>query len=815
MTANLFDTIWKNALLCVTYALVGYSVITLAKSGGYISPIWPSSGIALAAVLLFGSRLWIGAALGSFVLNYFTIEFHLPVLTAATMGLGVGLQALFGKAILTKCKTFEPGFIDEQSVVTFIVFGGVLSTLVSATVASMALYISDLMPLSELLSNWLVWWLGDTFGILLVTPVIISLISSQKDSWKGRVFIVNMSFLIMIALTAFVFSLSRTQEVQRLNNMLNQQFIALTNAFESQVDSHLAALQALANLSHVENPIADPKYDIFVRALLRQNSGFKAVSWNSLVHLTQLSKYEQSLSAKFNRPFKVLERDESGYLVPVSARDKYVVIEAVEPLAPYAHILGFDAYSEPVRKAAFDQAIRSGSLSATTVASLIQSEAKQPSILIFIPHSDHNRIQGFVTGVVDLHQLIDRTFHGIDLSGLQLKIDSLGATPGEVTELFKHNFNYVSELKTDFQHATTDFSPEQWRRSTIINLGNKQFQLVMLPSQDWLDSRKAPTPWFLLIFCIVLTVIIGAHVLVITGKHHMLSQLAFERERANQALSQSNDDLNTALLQLKEAQKQLVEQEKYASLGHLVSGLAHEINTPVGISVTASSTLRETSHQLIQSLDAGNLTKQELSDLLHQMHESSSLVVRNNTRAAALVERFKQLTMEKDEQQRCTFDLKQHLEKLILSFSEVIALDQHEILCHCPGLALSSYPNIFTFIFKYLIDNSLEHGFDKQKRGQIKIDLDYNDDALVIHYRDNGVGMDEETAKQIFSPFYTTKRSSGATGLGGTIFFNVATQVMKGKVECESQLGKGVFVSLVLPWDEDTLVKLEDSALGD
>lgn len=257
------------------------------------------------------------------------------------------------------------------------------------------------------------------------------------------------------------------------------------------------------------------------------------------------------------------------------------------------------------------------------------------------------------------------------------------------------------------------------------------------------------------------------------------------------------------LNRLKVTQKKLVEKEKFAELGHLVAGVAHEINTPIGISVTGSTLLGEEVDALLKKIDEGSLRKSKLSEKLSKIKEIARLIHNNNTRSATLVERFKELAINKDSEIRKVFSLKQMLEDLIGDMSP--KTKPHHVVVNCPEILIDSYQAIFSYIFQYLIFNSIEHAFIEKEAGEITIDVDLEDDSIQIYYVDNGAGMKKEVLKNIFVPFYTTKRNQGATGLGGAIFFNIVTQILNGSVDYSSSVNQGVQIKVRIPTLNDSL----------
>ncbi|WP_462148095.1 protein kinase domain-containing protein [Pseudoalteromonas gelatinilytica] len=252
------------------------------------------------------------------------------------------------------------------------------------------------------------------------------------------------------------------------------------------------------------------------------------------------------------------------------------------------------------------------------------------------------------------------------------------------------------------------------------------------------------------------------------------------------------NDLEESLKQLKLTQNHLVESEKMASLGRLVAGVAHELNTPLGVSVTASSNLLELIEQLRVAFEEQTLTRKDFVSSIANINEAGSIVYRNLNRAAELVANFKLVAVDTSNDEEREINLKEYLTDLVSSLSPALKKGHHSIQIDCnDDLVIKVDPGVIAHIFTNLILNSLIHGFENTQEGQINITAVLEGSNLKIHFRDNGKGMSKEVQSKIFEPFYTTKRGSGGSGLGMNIVYNLIVQKLKGTISCHSEIGKG------------------------
>jgi len=266
-------------------------------------------------------------------------------------------------------------------------------------------------------------------------------------------------------------------------------------------------------------------------------------------------------------------------------------------------------------------------------------------------------------------------------------------------------------------------------------------------------------------------------------------------EQRTAELASANQELQTTLDKLRQTQQQLVESEKLAALGGLVAGVAHEINTPIGIGFTAASWL----HDSAREAQRKGTTSQQEHALVETALESSELIRKNLERAAQLVSAFKQVSVDQSSEQRRRFALTEYIDEILLSLQPRLKQANPTITLHCPHeLTLDSYPGAYYQIFTNLIINSLIHGFDNQPGGSIQISAQIKTDQLLIDYKDDGVGLPEGWQHKVFEPFMTTRRNEGCTGLGMHISYNLVSQLLGGHIR-SMPVENGVYFRIEVP----------------
>lgn len=245
------------------------------------------------------------------------------------------------------------------------------------------------------------------------------------------------------------------------------------------------------------------------------------------------------------------------------------------------------------------------------------------------------------------------------------------------------------------------------------------------------------------------------------------------------------ENLDHALSTLKNTQEQLIESEKMRALGSLVAGVAHEINTPLGVSITASSHLSEIIAKVYRQYESKKLTRVELDKLFVDVQELLGVLTRNLFRTTELVQDFKQVAVDQTSEQIREFELKEYLDEVIHSLRSKLKSGSHTVKLESEqNIVVNSYAGAIAQLMTNLILNSVQHAFKAMSSGTIHIKLTVKNKKVSIEYKDNGQGLDDKQREQVFEPFYTTARPQGGTGLGMSIGYNIATAKLRGKIDC-------------------------------
>ena len=274
--------------------------------------------------------------------------------------------------------------------------------------------------------------------------------------------------------------------------------------------------------------------------------------------------------------------------------------------------------------------------------------------------------------------------------------------------------------------------------------------------------------------------------------------------QAEEATQNEASKTKQAYLALKAAQESMLQSEKLASLGSLVAGVAHEINTPVGITLTSASTLFDATERLRKAMLDGAMKKSEILAYITSATEGSRLIMKNAERAAHLIQSFKQVAADQTSEQRRQYELKEYIEEVMSSLLPKLTKRQGQRPVHvkvqCPELIeIDGYPGAMAQVHTNLTMNSLTHAFENTDQGEIEITAEQYDDMVLMHFSDNGCGIPPGNLGKIFDPFFTTNRDKGGTGLGLNIVYNIVKKQFGGTITVQSDVGKGTCFTLKFP----------------
>ena len=281
------------------------------------------------------------------------------------------------------------------------------------------------------------------------------------------------------------------------------------------------------------------------------------------------------------------------------------------------------------------------------------------------------------------------------------------------------------------------------------------------------------------------------------------NQMSADVHEKNEQLKESHKELKVLLEQqseeLESTQMQLIEAEKMSSLGELVAGVSHEVSTPIGICITAQSFFIDETKSIQKKFDDGSMARQDFVSFIEIALDNGQIITANLNRTAELIKNFKQVAVDQCIEDLRSFGMHRYITDLLTTLKPRIKSLQHTIeVTGDDKLMITSLPGAVAQIITNLVMNSIIHGFESTDKGNIEINVSTAVNGIRLIYKDDGKGMSEESLTKVFDPFFTTRKGKGGTGLGMNIVYKLITDSLHGKIECKSELGKGVFFDIFI-----------------
>ncbi len=372
-------------------------------------------------------------------------------------------------------------------------------------------------------------------------------------------------------------------------------------------------------------------------------------------------------------------------------------------------------------------------------------------------------------------------------------------------------------------YATFGYSPETDRAKSSLELGfwahpedaaqAQRYRLNGEPVDNWVVEIRHASGQSLWVSIFARFIVEPHRKILVTTMFDITEQRrnqlkieelnAYLEDRVSertQQLQTSNTELSQALQTLEQARDQLVQAEKLASLGALVAGIAHELNTPIGNGLTVASALQEKAKEFA-TLAKQPMQRSSLDTFIGETHMAADLLVRSLSRSAALISSFKQVAVDQASSQRRHFMLSHLVDEVTLTMSPATRRARCEVIAQIePNLSLDSYPGPVVQVLTNLLNNAMIHGFEVGQPGRVTISGQaLGDDEVEIRVQDNGKGIAPAHIKRIFDPFFTTRLGQGGSGLGLHVVHNIVTRVLGGRIEVHSSLGEGAEFVLQIP----------------
>ncbi|HEU4844196.1 MAG TPA: CHASE domain-containing protein [Burkholderiaceae bacterium] len=613
------------------------------------------------------------------------------------------------------------------------------------------------------------------------------------------------ALIVGLCLTAWLCVFVAGEQERQRRDIFRRDADKIARATEVRLHTYFDMLLSMRAMYALDDGIGRAQFHRFVGALdlARRYPGFQAIQFVRAVPAAQLAAFAGTV-----------RRDTSlapqGYpqfgIHPAAPRELHYVIEYTEPLAGNENAFGLDLSALAPHLRALELGRDSGAIVATERITLVQDACGEPGFVARAPIYRNGAPQatvaqrraalvGFVAIVFKVNTLMREVIEPALLQDLYVRIhdtgylkDGASTVPGAENQMF--------DSAGPIGAARLAALPGMVFSASLV-VGERRW---LLQVDGHAGPRYSGVPTLVLLTAVtglIISVLVAALLTAKQGLERSLAELAQQKDNADAA----HADLSAALASLKLAQANLITSEKMASLGALVAGVAHELNTPIGNSLLTATALGDMVGDFERRLGSeGGVKRSALVAHLADARKACAIIAASLARAADLITSFKQVAVDQSSGQRRRFLLEEVVRDTLATFAVQLRQAGCEVEVDvAPGLELLSYPGSVSQVLSNLLNNALLHGFDGAG-GTVTISARRQGGReAVLRFCDNGKGMSERTRHQVFDPFFTTRLGQGGSGLGMNIVYNIVSSVLQGRIDVQSVLGQGTCVTITLP----------------
>jgi PAS domain S-box-containing protein len=523
----------------IAYYAAGRLGLLLAIPPGYASAFWPSSGIALAAVLLWGNRVWPGIALASFLVNAWTpLDGGISVAAAsrsAVIALGIAsgatLQALTGAHLIRRFVGFPTALTEERAIGKFLVLGGPASCMVNASISVTILLATGAITLPQYLFSWSTWWIGDTIGVLLVTPLVLIWTAEPRPLWRRRRSHVAIPLMICSALVIAFFVYASNREQRRINSGLALRANMIADRVSARLATYSEVIHGVASFLESMPTTDRPAFRAFAARSLERNAGFRGLGWSPRVPDRERRADEDSARHDGFPSFRIWEYSPDGGIAPAARRREYVPVLFLEPLPGNEVALGFDLASEATLLPALEHARDTGRLVVSDRTSVVRETGTQHDVLAFLAvyggtigtvQERRTSLRGFCLGTFRINDVLAEALRGVDIADIDVSV--VDASRNAVVPLVS--------LQGSDSELTSNGWGENWHIDRPMQFGQRDWILRFSPHPEYAFKQRSLTAWAVLASGLFLISLLGAFLLVVTGRSIAVATLVDVRTAA-------------------------------------------------------------------------------------------------------------------------------------------------------------------------------------------------------------------------------------------------------------------------------------------
>lgn len=550
--------------VAVAYLITGKLGLMLAIPPGYATAIFPASGVALAATLLWGVRGSVGAWLGSFSMNLWTGVAAGHDVTLATMfvpsciATGALFQAHFGAMLIRYMLGFPAALDRERDIAWFMILGGPVGCVVSATFGVTALWHVGVVTDQNYLPNWGNWWLGDTLGVLVAAPIVLTWFSQPRAVWQQRRFSLTVPMSVILAVVVAVYLVASKWEANRIDsdfkNTARQAGFVLQQELARRSDAVDSIVRFFGGSSFVDRD----EFRRFTAPIVLRDPSIQALEWVPRVAAAERAGFEEDVRRAGFLQFHIWQRGAAGRLESAPARDVYFPVTYAEPWAGNEVLHGFDLGSEPTRRAAIERALATGRPAATERVKLLQRVVRgdEYGVLLFHPVYKHRergasnsenprRPYGFALGVINLSEAVNSVVAPTESSRFEFELRDLDVDEGSRLLFPAQPIKRTAAPHFDYKHS--------------LEFGGRRWEARFTPTPAYLERQRTWQAWVVLAAGLMFTALLEAYLLFVTGRSSRIELQVAERTRELELANRSVLEHGRLLSAISRVQEQFIQ----------------------------------------------------------------------------------------------------------------------------------------------------------------------------------------------------------------------------------------------------------------
>ncbi len=544
-----------NLIFAWGYFAGGYLGTILAMPPSNASPVWPAAGVALAGFLLYGPKLLPGIFLGALAAQVYAFldisnldKVLVSVLVGSVAALGACLQGLFGAALIKRFVGVHDPLVEDKKILRFFVLAGPISCIVSPSLGIAVLYLRRIIVSGDLLASWGTWWIGDTIGVVIFTPLILLFFNKSHNFWKSRRKYIVYPLVTLLIVVVSVFEYGKRLEHERISSEFHLQVMRLHGALRKQLEYHSETGRILKGFFESSQQIEYDEFQNFAEHFLTRNRSVQALEWIPRVYQAERTRLKEQ------EQFVIREPDSNRDMIEAGYRPEYFPIYYVVPQKNNERAEGFDIASNSSVRSLIAKVIDSGRTLATKGIQLVQDKDSKYGIVLYTPVYQRavsletpalkrTYFRGFVACVFHVEDLLGEVLRQV--SDVELRVIVRDDDQLLFRSAVNDNSHQLDFIKLEEVHA--------------VELGGRNWQVVYRPAPGFYSDQKNWAIWWLLLGGMIITSLIGLGLMLLTGRAARVEELVAIKTRD---LEKTNRHLNDEMAKRQKLQIEQISRNK-------------------------------------------------------------------------------------------------------------------------------------------------------------------------------------------------------------------------------------------------------------